>query len=69
MVYPKPHGGITEPIYVLVVRHQYRKERAENIYEKREKVSLELKQVTEEIEDLCNELGIENPLLKNIFDN
>ena len=41
----------------------------QDIYKRREEVSLELKKVTKEIEDLCKELGIKNPLLNDIFDN
>lgn len=40
----------------------------QDIYKRREEVSLELKKVTKEIEDLCKELGIKNPLINDIFD-
>ena len=40
----------------------------QEIYKRREEASRELKEVTYEIDELCKELGIENPLINNIFE-
>lgn len=40
----------------------------EKIYKRRDEASRELKEVTREIDNLCKELGIENPLINNIFE-